>query len=587
MQYLAFLPHFHVADLRRHLTGVGVPLEPHENASRIRLLSLLLLLCALAALLDVLLDGGSILDIFVILAAIYGLTRTRSYWLAEALRTSEHRYRQLVEEAGDAVYSADPKGYFTYISPAGRRLIGYTEAQIIGRHFTEFIPAPWREQVRAFYVKQLRDQVRQTTFEFPIETKSGEIKWVEQVVTLLMDGAQVTGLQSIVRDISERKRNEELIRQSEERLVRSKERVEAILNNSSDAIIVAYPDGAFQQANPAFNSLFAYGADELFGKNLSLLVQPDYTDVFKVALSTVISTGKPHRLEVIAHRGDRSTFEADVVLSAIAGGHDEMPSGLICSLRDITERKQMEAELRQALEKEKELSELKTRFVSIASHEFRTPLATIQSTTDVLKYYRDRMTEDQISERYDKIHTQIRHMTTILDDVLTLGRIQEGKIGFTLVLVTVDPFVQEIIEELRGIHGTTCDLVYRCSDPDIQATVDRKLLRQIITNLLTNAIKYSPENSSVNIDVSSDQESFTLRVTDRGIGIPEEDQKQLFDTFHRAANVGNVSGTGLGLAITKQAVELHHGAIACESTVGVGTTFIVSIPLVHPGEATS
>jgi len=267
-------------------------------------------------------------------------------------------------------------------------------------------------------------------------------------------------------------------------------------------------------------------------------------------------------------------------LSPISSDGSKQPTGIVCSLRDISDRKQLEAELRQALENEKEFSALKTRFVSMASHEFRTPLATIQATCDMLRNYMHKMSPEQVAGRFEKIQAQVKHMAIMLDDVLTLGRLQDGRMEFNPVEIEVKDFCREIVEEVRGLHGSTHELIYRSPDASVVARLDKKLMRQIVTNLLTNAVKYSPQGSAIQCDLAEEDGWLLIRVTDSGIGIPEEDQKHLFTPFHRAANVGEVSGTGLGLAITKQGVELHGGAITCQSTLGVGTTFTISVPIV-------
>jgi PAS domain S-box-containing protein len=531
----------------------------------------------------------------------------------------------MVETAGDVIYTASTRGCFTYVNPRVEKLLGYSPQQIIGRHFTDFVAPLYQQQVETFYRQQYQQRTAETTLEFPLVTASGDDIWIEQIVVLLREGDRVVGFQATVRDITrrkqaeqtlqeneqrcralfeqtnhdsegqpmylvgvpgditERKGAEDVILQSEANLRRNVERVEAILNSSSDAIILTYPDGTLQQANPAFTNLLGYQADDLFGQPLAVLVAPDYVAVLNEGIASVTEIRQPRRIEVVALRQDRTTFTADAVLSPIAADRRQPPSGIICSLRDITERKQLEAELRQALEKEKEFSGLKTRFVSMASHEFRTPLATIQATSDILRNYLHKMTPEQIAARFDKIQAQVKHMAIMLDDVLALGRFQDGRIEFMPVEIQVEPFCREIVEELRGLHASH-ELVYTPQLAEGHTRADKKLIRQMITNLLTNAIKYSPPGSTVRFEVTEEEGWLVMRVTDSGIGIPEEDQKHLFEPFHRAANVGEVSGTGLGLTITQQAVELHGGTISCNSTIGVGTTFTISIPLVLADE---
>jgi signal transduction histidine kinase len=188
------------------------------------------------------------------------------------------------------------------------------------------------------------------------------------------------------------------------------------------------------------------------------------------------------------------------------------------------------------------------------------------------------MTDQQKVARMDKIQVQIQHMTTLLEDVLTLGRLEAGAVEFKPELLDLDGLFREVVEEFRQVWSKRL-LIYTGSDEVGQVTADRKLIRQIVTNLLTNAGKYSPEESPVSLSLTRENEALVFRVKDEGVGIPENDRKHLFEAFHRAANVGTVAGTGLGLSIVKHAVDLHGGTITFESTVGAGTEFIVTIPV--------
>ncbi len=633
------------------------------------------------------------------------VAKTELRRMEDALRESTQRYKMLVERTTDVVYMINRQGFFVYANPATRRLTGYEQQSIVGRHFTELIVPEWRAKVRDFYREQLAsEETLETVLDFPIVTCCGETRWVEQVVSPIFDNEKIVGFQSIVHDITERKQHERTLQEAEHRyhalfeqahdavfildlngnhlqanrrasemlgyspeeiqhlsfrelslettesenimerlmqgehismyervfrrkdgnqivveinveLVRTadgsplhiqsvvrditgrkrtedailesevhlrhlKKRVEAILNNNSDAIIVAYPDGTFQQANPAFYGLLGYQPDEIYGDPLTILVEPDYIEVLTRQLDKLLETHNPEQVELVIRRKDGTTFPAEAAISSIYSSKEgEGILGIICSVRDISRRKQMEEELRQALAQERELGDLKTRFVSMASHEFRTPLATIQTTSDALRHYYDRMNDGDREKRFTKIDAQIRHMTMMLDDVLTLGRFQTGNMDFSPVQTAVHPFFLDIIDDMTATDPAQHTIIYTCADENLEAVVDRKLLRQITVNILTNAIKYSAAGTTICFDVTEAQGMIVMTFQDEGIGIPEEDQKHLFEAFHRAQNARNQSGTGLGLAITQHGVELHGGTITFQSTVDVGTTFTVNLPL--------
>lgn len=365
-------------------------------------------------------------------------------------------------------------------------------------------------------------------------------------------------------------------------LAQTKDRIEAILNSSSDAIIVTNPAGEIDLANPHFYVQFGFEqtSNSLAGLTLFDLVAPAFRQELIDALQAAGERGESRRLEIVARDRDGIKFDVDVALSPILDvpGH---PS-VVCSLRDITQRKQIEANLRDSLVKERELSDLRTRFVTMVSHQFRTPLATIQASSEALQRYFDRMTPDQRHKRLETIHAQIRRLTHMLEDILTLGKLEGGGFGFEPAPVDVPLFCRGIIADLapQMEAGVSIDVRYD-GDCD-QLMLDGNLLRQILENLLTNAIKYSPERGIVHLRVGCQPESITFRVTDEGIGIPPTDVPHMFEPFHRARNVEHIKGTGLGLAIVQQAVDMHQGTVTVESELGVGTTFTVTLPVPAP-----
>ena len=359
-------------------------------------------------------------------------------------------------------------------------------------------------------------------------------------------------------------------------LHRAKEHVEAILNNSSDAIVLARADGKIRQINPAFYNLFGYSDDDIIGKSLTMLVRANHVAKFEEAFQRIIANNQPERIELIGQRKDRTEFTFDIALAPFM---EDEPS-VICSLHDITQRKQLEQELRGALEKEKELNDLKSRFSSMVSHEFRTPLAMIQSSSDLLKFYSDRLNNERKLEHLDAIQLQVKRLTGLLDEILVISRAESVGLEFHLEQTDLQVFCNSIVQEFQ-VMAATHRVDFSITGDCVLAYIDTKLIRQALTNLLLNAVKYSSEGSTVHLMLSCTPAHALIRITDQGIGIPEEDQKDLFEIFHRARNVGAIQGTGLGLAIVKQAVEAHGGTIGVESKIGVGTTFTITLPLMR------
>ncbi|MCT7949569.1 ATP-binding protein [Ancylothrix sp. C2] len=255
-------------------------------------------------------------------------------------------------------------------------------------------------------------------------------------------------------------------------------------------------------------------------------------------------------------------------------------------------RGKAETEMRKALAKERELNELKSRFVSMVSHEFRTPMATILFSAGLLESYGSEWPDNKKIKHLQRIQTAVQHMTEMLDYVLFLGQSEAGKLEFQPAAMNLEKFCSDLSEEMQLLAGEKHQVSFICQGDFSSTIMDERLLRHIFTNLLSNAIKYSPQGGKVQFKLTEKIASFTrtgesqpaknavFRIEDQGIGIPEKDIKHLFESFHRAANVGTISGTGLGLAIVKKSVDLHQGTIEIETKLGVGTTFIVMLPTI-------
>jgi PAS domain S-box-containing protein len=249
--------------------------------------------------------------------------------------------------------------------------------------------------------------------------------------------------------------------------------------------------------------------------------------------------------------------------------------------KEIHERKKAEEEARKALEKERELNDLKSKFVSIASHEFRTPLSTILSSISLVNKYKNLNELDKIDKHTLRVKTSVNHLTGILNDFLSLGKLEEGKIDAVNEQVDLTELFNDIIEELKPNlkEGQQIHFEMKCIQQNIVS--DARIIRNILFNLLSNASKYSESGKTIHLTCADENKCLLIHIRDEGIGIPEEEHKYLFDRFFRARNVSNIQGTGLGLHIVKRYVELLNGTITFQSEYNKGSTFTISIPLQH------
>jgi signal transduction histidine kinase len=237
-------------------------------------------------------------------------------------------------------------------------------------------------------------------------------------------------------------------------------------------------------------------------------------------------------------------------------------------------------ELKESLEREKELSILKSSFVAMASHEFRTPLASISAASDVILNYFDKLSKEDINKRLIKIKNEVIDMTSMLEDILIIGKSDVQKLDYNPEVLDIIPLIKHIILEYQLSESKSRPLTYKISLPLIMANIDKKWIKHIVINLLSNALKYSEEDTPIEISIAKDKTGVVFDFKDYGIGISKKDINLLFEPFHRGENVGEISGTGLGLAVLQKAVELHKGKIEIESEINIGSNFKVTLPII-------
>jgi PAS domain S-box-containing protein len=376
-----------------------------------------------------------------------------------------------------------------------------------------------------------------------------------------------------------------MIRESEERYRRT-------VNNMSEGLVVYSGDGTVQLCNPAAQEIMGLSKEQFIGE---MPIDPHWHAMhedgspFPIDTHPVFKTLKTGEAQTNiimgVHKPDGRMTWTLINTQPLRDPQNDSLYAVVTTFADITERKNAEHTLQSALKQEQELGELKSRFVSIASHEFRTPLAGILATTETLLKFRDRMDEGQINSRLDRIREKVVHMEDIMNDVLQLARIQAGRVEYKPVPANLDAVCREIIEEFEFRAQNGARIQHNLDDAVVPAVFDKHLMRRIITNLVSNALKYSGDNP-ISITLKKLDSQIMLQVSDQGIGIPEEDLKHIFEPFHRASNIGTIPGTGLGMSIVKQAVELHGGSITVESQVGSGAIFTVTIPVQSKPSAT-
>ena len=353
------------------------------------------------------------------------------------------------------------------------------------------------------------------------------------------------------------------------------------IHSSINAVAMADLDGKINFVNQAFLDLWGYKThNEVLNQSILTLWENQRK---AGVVESMLKKNQNLQSEMRVHKVDGTEMILQFSTSSVLDEHKE-PICVMAVFSDITEQKKSEQAQREAeilriqLEKEKELRDLKSRFMSMVIHDFRNPLAVMQLQLDSLLRYYDRFNREKKEASINLTLNQIQHLNQLMDDVLAISRLESSEARFHPESGNFVEFCKDVVEDFQDAIGASHAIHYQPNCTAIMLEFDSQLMRRALTNLLSNAMKYSPENSTVHFTLNLIEKEISVGVTDEGIGIPEEDQKRLFDAFHRASNVGTIEGTGLGLAIVKHVIDLHGGSVNLSSEVNKGTTFIIKIP---------
>ena len=465
-----------------------------------------------------------------------------------------------------------------YVNEAFTRITGYKPEEVLGKT-PRILQGAKTDQAQLQKVRNALSRWESITVEVINYCKDGSEFWNEfSLVPVANAKGWYTHWIAVQRDTTERKQVEQALRQSEERF-------RSLIENALDIIMILDPDGTIGYVSPSVEKVLGYAVTELVGENVNAFIHPEDLPIAQsfpqVTLRDRLTNN--NQAEILnpiefRHRHQDGSWR---ILEAISQPFADSAATLrvMVNARDITERKRLD-EIWLALEREKELSELKTRFFSMASHEFRTPLSTALAAAQVLENSQQEW--DNTEKRLRNLHRiqdSVRNMVQLLDDILTINRAETGKLAFNPKSLALEAYCRHFVEEMQLNAGNLHQITFSCQGKSQHVCLDEKLLRSMPSNLLSNAIKYSPQGGNISLSLQFQSGNLIIKVQDQGIGILLEDQKQLFEPFHRGKNVKTISGTGLGLVVVKKCVDLHQGHISVSSEVGRGTTCVINIPL--------
>ncbi len=497
-------------------------------------------------------------------------------------------YKTIYESVPCICFILDSAGKIESVNQFGAQQLGYTTCELIKKPIFNILEKEEREKLQRALTGTDESLMQLANSEFRLLCRDGSVLWSRLSICGLprADGSRVFIL--FCKDITE-------IKQIEGRLREREKQFQIVIDSLAGKVAYVDSQTRYQYVSKQYGEWSKVSTEEILGQTIKgFMGASAYRRVQKYV--EAVLTGKKVTYEITWNFDDGSERYLIVNYIPDSNGLGKV-LGFFSVMQDLTEFKKAEEilqqfnadlerqvqqrtlELEQALEKEKELGELKSRIISTISHEYRTPLTTIQSSAELLERYYQKLSEEKRLTHLHRIQVSTKHLTDLVNDVLFVGKAEAGSVEFNPAPLCLEQFSLELVEQMCSNAQNQTAITFSSRGNCTNASVDEKLLRQILINLLTNAIKYSPGGKTVRFDLECFEEVVTLRIQDCGIGIPAEDLPRLFESFHRASNVGTIPGTGLGLAIVKKCVDLHGGQITVNSIVGEGTTFTVTLPL--------
>ncbi|HZV69527.1 MAG TPA: PAS domain S-box protein [Saprospiraceae bacterium] len=529
------------------------------------------------------------LGILMYTTVIFFRQKSRTKSAEKELEMSEDRFRALVENNQDVIALLDEKFEPVYRSPSAMRYTGWTEEERKNMTTLSLIHPDDLSNVKELMQQVLISPAKAVHLTYRIKHKNGNYIWLEGIVTNMLHDPNLSGIVTNFRDITARK-------QAEEDLQKSIKEVLEYRFALDEAAIVAVTDqkGIIKHVNDNFCEISKYSQDELIGQDHRLINSGYHSKQFIRNLWVTIARGHIWKGELKNKAKDGTIYWVDTTIVPFLN-EEGKPFKYLAIRSDITQRKQAEdriinmneeleakveertLELTQSLVREKELNELKSRFVSMASHEFRTPLSAILSSISLIDSYQLVEQKDKRDRHSERIKSSVHNLVDILNDFLSLDKLEQGILEIRKETFNLIEFSADIIEEVNGLLKPEQRIIF-FHQGEQEVVQDKRILRNVFLNLLSNAIKYSEEGKEIQFLIEVNDKFVSVNVKDEGIGIPDEEQKYLFGKFYRAKNTENIQGTGLGLNIVKKYVELLNGSITFISKHNKGTTFTIEFP---------
>lgn len=491
------------------------------------------------------------------------------------INKKEAEYLNLVNTVHDVVFKVNNEGNISFVNTSWERITGFEVSKTLDTQPLQYVYMEDRNLLREKVSEIIKNQNEgYAFFETRLLTSKGSFKWVEAFLTVETDEKNNIEISGTLVDIHKRKTAEIALMESEERF-------RLMSDTMSDIVALHSVSGSVFYVSKSVKTLLDYDPESIISQNSYELVHPDDQDKMENEIYGPILRGEIDKGIIqnrLKHKNGTYLWFETIVQPIFNGSDVEV---LLSTSREITERKKAELNMQRALQKEKELSELKSRFISMASHEFRTPLTSINSSIDVLEHYTNEIRskhKNALFKHFGRIRDQIVRLTHLMNDILILGKREANKMPFEPKETNIIDLCLKHIEENHLNRSDNRSVEFKVEGQERTVFADEDLINHILSNALSNAFKYSEGCQNPELSIAFKANYYEISIRDFGIGIPENEKNQLFESFFRANNASAIQGTGLGLVIMKQFVEMHGGEIYLQSKVNEGTTVSIKLP---------
>jgi len=484
----------------------------------------------------------------------------------QELQESKEQYQQVVDNVHDIIFQTDAGGKWTFLNKAWEEIMGFTVNESIGQMFFTYLHPDDVQKNQELFAPLINQEKSYCTHEIRYIAKDGAIKWIVVYAILTFDKEKnVTGTAGTLRDITAEKENFH--------------KYELLANNISDMVCIIDNDGKFHYVSPSITAIAGYLPQELIGKSAIMYAHRQDVRAY-IELRNTSMDGNDLRLiqhRILTKNGDwlwmessvRKTYDANKILI-----------GVVTSSRVIEDRIRAEQAIINALKNEQEVSQIKSKFISIVSHEMKTPMTSIYTGVEIMEKYAQThdISIDTFNRQFKIIKTETDRLNDLIDNILFWGKVENGKINSNIESIDMEEFLQQICDKYNRLSEDGRMVRLTIEGNAYPLNIDPLHLENIAGNLIGNALKYSQGKQAPEVQLIFHPKECVLKFKDHGLGIPKSELPHLFTSFFRASNVSFIKGNGLGMGIVKHFADLYHAKIRVHSKINEGTEVTVRFP---------